>query len=87
MRMGKAAEGLVLKPDRTHAFTGKYADTVRSLGAKHSLPVLDLFTEFQKDKAWHALLLPDGLHLSPAGQSHVAQLLVGLLDDHFPELG
>lgn len=75
-----------LAPDRTDAFTAGYARAVVALGARHSLPVLDLHSALRREEAWQTGLLSDGLHFTPAGQALVGRLLIDLLAATYREL-
>lgn len=51
------------------------------------LPVVDIFTALQEVPDWTtAALLPDGLHLNPAGNSVVHDLVLGAIQTHYPAL-
>ena len=66
--------------------TGQYAEAVRALGAELNLPVVDLWTEFQKIDSWQTALLNDGLHLTPEGNALVGKLVLGVIHDAFEQL-
>ena len=72
--------------ERTNEVTGQYAEAVRALGAELNLPVVDLWTEFQKIDSWQTALLNDGLHLTPEGNALVGKLVLGVIHDAFEQL-
>lgn len=72
-------------PERTNAMAGEYAAAVRQLGSDLSLPVLDLWTEIQKQEGWQAYL-SDGLHFTPSGSTAVYTLLQAKIDEALPHL-
>jgi lysophospholipase L1-like esterase len=60
--------------DRRLEVTAEYAEAVRQVGRTLKVPVVDLFKEILAVPGWQTqVMLPDGLHLNPAGQ----QLLFG----------
>lgn len=62
------------RPDRRLEVTAEYAEAVRQVGKALKVPVVDLFHEVLAVPGWQTqVMLPDGLHLNPAGQ----QLLFG----------
>lgn len=73
-------------PERTNEFTGQYVAAARQLAGELSLPVVDLWTEVQKQKGWQSKYLEDGLHFTPAGQKAVFDLLLDAIRKALPHL-
>lgn len=60
--------------DRRLEVTAEYAQAVQQIGRTLDVPVVDLFQELVSVPGWQTqVMLPDGLHLNPAGQ----QLMFG----------
>ena len=72
-------------PERTNAVTGRYAAAVRKLGSDLGIPVLDLWTELQKQQSWKSHL-SDGLHFLPSGSTAVYHLLQAKINEALPHL-
>ena len=72
-------------PERTNAVTGRYAAAVRKLGSDLCIPVLDLWTELQKQQSWKSHL-SDGLHFLPNGSTAVYHLLQAKINEALPHL-
>ena len=72
-------------PERTNAATGRYAAAVRKLGSELGIPVLDLWTELQKQQSWQSHL-SDGLHFLPSGSTAVYHLLQAKINEALPHL-
>lgn len=70
-------------PERTNAVTGRYAAAVRKLGSDLGIPVLDLWTELQRQQSW-ASYLSDGLHFLPSGSTAVYDLLQAKINEALP---
>ncbi|BDA43364.1 Isoamyl acetate-hydrolyzing esterase 1 homolog [Coccomyxa sp. Obi] len=73
-------------PERTNSFTSEYAAAAKQLANELGLPVLDLFTEIPKQKAWQTEYLEDGLHFTPAGNKAVFDLLLETIRKDLPHL-
>uniref|UniRef100_A0A7S3GFC1 SGNH hydrolase-type esterase domain-containing protein n=1 Tax=Palpitomonas bilix TaxID=652834 RepID=A0A7S3GFC1_9EUKA len=86
-------------PNRTHTVTGRYASACELVANAVSIPCFNLYRDMQ-DPAKSPLLryvendlepkwqsyLKDGLHLSPSGNKFVANGLLGLMKESYPEL-
>ncbi len=72
-------------PERSNATTGQYAAAVRRLGAELGIPVLDLWTDMQRQKDWPECL-SDGLHFTPEGNAAVYELLQAKIDEALRQL-
>ena len=72
-------------PERTNAVTGRYAAAVKKLGSDLGIPVLDLWTELQKQESWKSYL-SDGLHFLPSGSTAVYHLLQAKINEALPHL-
>ncbi|OWZ18511.1 hypothetical protein PHMEG_0007386 [Phytophthora megakarya] len=80
-----AKKGLL---DRSNAMAGKYASACVQVAAKAGVPVLDLYTHFNKmPEAKRNTYLHDGLHFSKAGHVVVNDLLLELIRKDFPDVG
>lgn len=75
----------VTEPDRLNVVTGKYAAIGREVAAELEVPCADTWSEFQQISDWRTLL-SDGLHLSPAGNAALYQLLQRTIDTQLPNL-
>lgn len=73
-------------PDRTTAYTGEYAKACRELAAELELPVVDLWTEMQRQEDWGPRLFDDGLHFSPAGNQFVYEEILRGIKTSYPNL-
>ena len=72
-------------PERTNAVTGRYAAAVRKLGSDLGIPVLDLWTELQRQQSWESYL-SDGLHFLPSGSTAVYHLLQAKINEALSHL-
>jgi hypothetical protein len=72
--------------ERTNAFTGQYAVKVKHLANELGLPVVDLWTEMQKQPGWQIEYLEDGLHFTSAGNKAAFDLLMDRLCTSMPHL-
>lgn len=73
------------QPDRLNAVTGAYAAACRAVGTEEGVPVLDIWTEFQKNPEWRTYL-SDGLHLTPSGNAALFELLMALIEKQLLQL-
>lgn len=87
-RQKEGNSNLEVQPDRTNAFTREYAKACCTVAQELQVPCIDLWTQMQQDSNWQDdyLLLSDGLHLAPAGNLKVFELLKGSLAESFPQL-
>merc|ERR1712023_192206 len=67
------------KLERTNENTGKYANAVEELAKSEGLRYLNLWKQMQDDREDWSIYLNDGLHLSPAGNARVFELLMEVL--------
>ena len=72
--------------ERTNEVAGQYADAVIALGNELSLPVVNLWREFQEIDDWGTTLLNDGLHLTPEGNQFVGKLVLKTITENFKQL-
>ena len=72
--------------ERTNDAAEIYAAAGVQLGSLLGLPVLDLWSEFQKYENWAEELLCDGLHLTPKGNTLVGTLVLETIKKHYPAL-
>lgn len=73
-------------PERTNAVTGQYAAAGVKLAKQLQLPYVDLWTEVAKHANWETAFLEDGLHLTPAGNKAVFDLIAAKIHDAIPAL-
>lgn len=72
-------------PERTNAAAGEYAAAVKQLGKELGLPVVDLWTDIQKQPLWEAYL-SDGLHFTSFGNTAVYHLVQAKFNEALPHL-
>ena len=72
-------------PERTNAAAGEYAAAVKQLGKELGLPVVDLWTDIQKQPLWQAYL-SDGLHFTSSGNTAVYHLVQAKINEALPHL-
>ena len=82
---GSGGGGVVLT--RSNANTARYAQCVRDIAQRRSLPMVDLFalTDVQQPGALNPYLC-DGLHLSPAGNLLLYKAILAAINQHMPHL-
>jgi lysophospholipase L1-like esterase len=75
------------QPERTNEAAGRYAAAALAAAAEAGVPSLDLWSRLQEEEAgWEERLLSDGLHLSPAGNARVGELVLEAVVKAWPEL-
>ena len=73
-------------PERTNAVTSQYAAAGVKLARHLQLPYVDLWTELAKREGWETEFLEDGLHLTPAGNKAVFDLIAAKIHEAIPAL-
>ena len=74
------------EPERLNKVTGKYAAAMVGLAREQKMPFVDLWSELATHQGWEAAYLDDGLHLTPAGNKAVFDLIVAKINQDVPAL-
>jgi isoamyl acetate esterase len=83
-RYGDKATGVL---ERTLENAGKYANTCKDVARELKIPCLDLFNNIlSKEHDTWSRLFSDGLHFSKDGHDFVANELIEIINDNYPEL-
>eukprot|EP00041_Stephanoeca_diplocostata_P008604 m.127009 g.127009 ORF g.127009 m.127009 type:complete len:281 (+) comp17402_c0_seq5:133-975(+) len=79
----RAGAATSIASSRENATTGLYAAAVERVAQAHNIPVVNLWSLFQKDRAWENYL-SDGLHLSESGNRLLYTLLAACIEESLP---
>ena len=74
------------EPERLNTVTGQYAAAMVGLAREQKLPFVDLWSELATHQGWQAAYLEDGLHLTPAGNKAVFDLIIAKINHELPSL-
>lgn len=73
--------------ERTNQQAGIYANACKQLGQELSIPVIDVWTEFQDQSIdWAERYLIDGLHFTKEGDRLLGELVLQQIKESYPDL-